>query len=249
MKFVATIVIILTLFSCLICRRYKTSTARYLTRFSQSFTNIGKSTQVNDWGSGNTIYLDRHHINCGIGALTGFHYKRVGTPKFKYDYQCIEPKSCNKKCENKIKEKDKTRCKTHQTPLNDIVPEYGKATNYLDRHRLKCPVSYVLQSFRFARGKPPKVNLVSKALQLFRLAKKPPGKAYYHYTCCPAKLTNCKSFNTKDTSFGDFSTIYLDRQNVSVPDPKTQAITGFKLNTIYPKRGYTYTVDYCTVTG
>ena len=234
MKFVATIAIILTLFSCLICRKYKMSTARYLTRFSQSFPNISKSTEKS-WASGKTTYLERHHINCGIGALTGFHYQRVGKIRIKYDYQCIYPKSCNKKCQDKIKEKDKTRCKTHQTPLNNI-----KSTNYLDRHRLKCPVSYVLQSFRFAR-KP------RASFHLRQHASTPKG--YFHYTCCPAKLTNCKSFNTKATSYGDFSTHYLDKQNVSVPDPKTQAITGFKLNTSYPKHGYTYTVDYCTVTG
>lgn len=31
--------------------------------------NVDKSTPGNDWGGGNTIYLDRHDANCGIIML------------------------------------------------------------------------------------------------------------------------------------------------------------------------------------
>jgi len=74
-------------------------------------------------------------------------------------------------------------------------------------------------------------------------------QVHYHFRCCPAKLLNCKSYSTTITDFGDYGTIYLDRQIVKVPNIFKQAMTGFKLNVDYGKHSYTYRVSYCDLVG
>ena len=75
------------------------------------------------------------------------------------------------------------------------------------------------------------------------------GKVQYKYKCCPAKVTHCKHYYTKSTSYGNFGNIYLDRQHVKTPLIDTQAITGFRLLNNYSKRSWRYKVEYCTITG
>ena len=60
---------------------------------------------------------------------------------------------------------------------------------------------------------------------------------------------DCSTRVTKSTSYGDWSNIYLDRQNVSVPNVKTQAMTGFRLITDYKTKGYKYEIKFCKITG
>ena len=40
--------------------------------FSSSFVANKKSTEFNDTGDGNTVYLDRHNVTCENGAITDF---------------------------------------------------------------------------------------------------------------------------------------------------------------------------------
>ncbi len=204
-------------------RKYQT----YLRRF-WSWPTQKHNTPPNDEGRGATIYLDRHNVDCKTGALSGFHLQRVGGGKFKYDFTCIYPKDCKEPCQKKIEQIDKKKCKKISTPLNDLGNQFGKSTNYLDRHQLKCPVGFVMTQFHLQR-KPPKIK--------------------YDYTCCPAKVKDCSAFNSKNSDFGDYANIYLDRQNIQTPSTDTQAITGFKLNTNYGAHAYTYTVSYCAVSG
>ncbi len=228
-----TLVILISLFSSItmksmITRSKRSNLSAYLSRFKFNFPNVNKHTVANNWGNGATIYLDRHNVNCDIGALTSFHYKRQGGTRFMYDYSCINPIGCSGGCAGKIRVLDKKKCKNMHTPFNILGKQYGKSTNFLDRHNLQCPVGMVMKGFKFQR-KPPQVT--------------------YLYTCCPAKLKNCKTFKTKPTDYGDFSTIYLDRQMVSVSDRKTQAITGIHLTTDYKRHGYVYQISYCTING
>ena len=49
---------------------------------------IKKSTEFNDNGGGNAIYLDRHKLQCGENeALSQFKLVNEGT-RYKYDYTC-----------------------------------------------------------------------------------------------------------------------------------------------------------------
>jgi len=206
----------------------KINMKRYMNRFGGPFPVKVLSTPVNDWGNSATIYLDRHNLDCKAGVMNWFHYKRNGNNKFNYEYGCAMPRKCDAFCEKKIRAIDSQKCKLLTTPANKIGNQNGKSTNYLDRHHLKCPTNYALQGFQFQRKQP---NILFK------------------YKCCPAKLTNCKTLDTPNSDFGDYGTIYLDRQRVSVPDPRTQAITGFQLHTDYKKHGYSYKLEYCTITG
>jgi len=47
-----------------------------------------KSTKPNHWGGGNSIYLDRHNVDCGNKALKGFHLRRPRGNQINYNYQC-----------------------------------------------------------------------------------------------------------------------------------------------------------------
>ena len=85
-------------------RRFKT----YLRRFQQ-WPTVGKSTPSNDWGNGQTIYLDRHVVNCGIGALSQFRFQRTIPTQFKYDYMCLFPKNCVEHCIKNIEKIDRER--------------------------------------------------------------------------------------------------------------------------------------------
>jgi len=188
---------------------------------------IKKFTALNDFGNGATIFMDRHNINCEFGVLVQYKFKKLGAQKFLYEYQCAIPEKCDNKCKSSIEELDKKLCKTLSTPDNAIGNELGKSTNYLDRHDVKCPPNFAMKGFRFERKSP---------------------KIRYSYTCCPAKLDNCKSLKTKETPFGDFSTETLAQQNIAVPD-KNAVITGFKMEVNYQKKKWLYRVDYCNILG
>ena len=210
--------------------------SKYLNRF-QHWPIKSLSTPANDWGNSATIYLDRHNINCGIGAINEFHYQRVGNLKFKYDYKCIMPKNCenNRYCVQKTIDYDKKKCLKKTTKLNVIPSQAGRHVNYLDRHYVNCDA-------------PAKGSNKGYVLTQFHLARKPP-LIQYDYTCCPAKVSNYKTIYTTWTKFDNYGSIYLDRQVVKVPDPKNQAIVGFKLDVNYGKKTFRYTVNVVNVTG
>ena len=80
-----------------------------------------KSTKPNHWGGGNSIYLDRHNVDCGNKALKGFHLRRPRGNQINYKYQCggtTSGASINK---------------------NSGTNNWGGGhTLYLDRHRVDC---------------------------------------------------------------------------------------------------------------
>ena len=124
----------------------QTSMTRYLKRFI--FPVKKSSTKIGDYGKGKTIYLAEHKVDCGIGALSQFKLQRVGPPKLKYDYQCINPMKCDAACIKGIKAKDKKRCKVINTSNSNLSNKFdGNATNYLDRLKVACPVGMVITGF------------------------------------------------------------------------------------------------------
>ena len=80
-----------------------------------------KSTKPNHWGGGNSIYLDRHNVDCGNKALKGFHLRRPRGNQINYNYQCggtTSGASINK---------------------NSGTNNWGVGhTLYLDRHKVDC---------------------------------------------------------------------------------------------------------------
>jgi hypothetical protein len=97
-------------------------------------SGLSVSTPVND-GNGNTIYLDRHNINCNGLALNKVKLTNTADDKFKYDYTCssggnFEPKQ------------DKT------TSWNS---EGGGQVIFLDRHNIDCGEKSTLSGFSLNR--------------------------------------------------------------------------------------------------
>jgi hypothetical protein len=173
--FVITLSVISSVYTRISSRSMKT----YLNRFtSKKHHVVSKSTEANNWGNSATIYLDRHKIDCGIGALSQFQYKRIGSNKFKYDYKCLLPLKCNKKCEKKLQDFDKVKCMDMKTKPESIKTQEGKHTDELSKHKLVCPEEYVMTGFKMTRQNP---------------------NIRFDYKCCPAKTSNCKSKLTKLT--------------------------------------------------
>ena len=80
-----------------------------------------RSTRANDWGGGNSIYLDRHNVDCGNKALKGFHLRRPRGNQINYKYQCGGATS------------------GAGIRKNSGTNHWGGGhTLYLDRHRVDC---------------------------------------------------------------------------------------------------------------
>jgi hypothetical protein len=93
-----------------------------------------KDTKDNDWGSGNMIYLDRHHVNCGKDGIKSFRLQAPAKTKIDYKYTCLDGISSNPGPYKYTKSND-----------------WGDGnTIYLDRHNVNCG-SYPITDFRLRR--------------------------------------------------------------------------------------------------
>ena len=106
-----------------------------------------KYTKSNDWGGGNTIYLDRHNVNCGSYPITDFRLQRPADDKIRYEYRCSSRKAGGD-------------CRNTTTAWNTE----SKKNLYLDRHDVKCNAN--------------------EALTRFQLKRDGKGKFRYEYKCC-----------------------------------------------------------------
>jgi len=229
MKFITILILCSILFSSAYAGKgYFMSLTTYKNRFKWP-TKLTQ-TGANDWGNQATIYLDRHAVNCGIGALAQFHLRRPNIYQIRYDAMCIMPINCNRRCPQAVNRLDRRYCSYHNTPQNVLGNWVGLSTNYLDRHHVKCPRGKVLTYF------------VLKSNWNIR-------KIWYHYKCCPAATRNCRSYRTPLQSYGNMGNIFLDRQKVKVPNIRRQAMTGFRLLSVYNRQSFQYLVNYCDVTG
>ena len=81
-----------------------------------------KNTKDNDWGNGNSIYLDRHRLNCGKGGIQRFQLKRPSKTKLDYKYTCVPGVNAS-------------QSGYKYTASND----WGNGNMiYLDRHKVNC---------------------------------------------------------------------------------------------------------------
>ena len=98
-------------------------------------------TPANDWGGGNSIFLDRHTLDCGDDGINQFKLGRPKNNQIQYSYKCVEgvnsPANINK-----------------DTGANDWG---GGNAIFLDRHNVDCgknPIS----KFRLVRPKPNQIR-------------------------------------------------------------------------------------------
>ena len=98
---------------------------------------VAKGTPWNDEGGGNTVYFDRHDVDCGANnVISRVHLQRYGNGNFHFDYTCL-PSNVG------------LNCQTLSTPWND---EGGGNAVYLDRHDLVCPPETALSRFKLNRS-------------------------------------------------------------------------------------------------
>ena len=96
--------------------------------------NIEKNSGANDWGGGNTIFLDRHNVDCGDNPIAKFKLVRPTEHTIRYDYTCNSKKvtgSC--------------------TDLNTGWNEESDKNIFLDRHDVKCDDNQVITQFKLNR--------------------------------------------------------------------------------------------------
>ena len=235
MKFLVIIVTIalITFSSTLSVNRSATMlTSTYMNRFQ--WPTRSSNTNLNEYGGGRVIYLDRHKTDCGIGAVSQFRFKRItikGQPRMRIETVCIMPNNCVGKCPLAIKKLDNKLCKWKSTRPQTLQDWGGLATNQLDKHYVKCPPKFVITNF--------KLNTNAHTRH----------QVSYSYRCCPATTISCSSRNIGSTPYGDLSTGNLEKQIVAVPNIRTQAINGFKLTTNSSAKTFSYHVDFCEIKG
>lgn len=173
-----------------------------------------KKTMPNDWGRGNIYYLDRHRLECPNGSIMQGFH--LWRPR---NNQISYEYYCKKSLSIVNDDVYSTF-----SPINIVGGNGSKSTNYLDRHNVRCKDGYALKSFWFARfgGK----------------------DIYYQYTCVRLNCGNYQEKITKETSGGDKTTIYLDRQTVRTG--VDEALAGFKLVSRYSGRKTYYKYKYTT---
>jgi len=219
----------------------KTSTTfnTYLIRFQNLKFPVSNSKTEDKWygdiEGGQTRFMNKHIVNCGIGAISQFQYSHNKTGRrwrrYHYKFRCIKPPSgCTGVCRKNITKLDKAYCKIKKTPWNILKNWNSFSTGDLAKHNIQCKGRSVLTMFRQVNGKSKK-------------------RIRFIYRCCPAKVTGCKFVNTKPTPFGNFKTDYLMKQIVKVPNVKKQAMSGFRLKVNYTSRKWYYRIRYCSIQG
>ena len=94
-----------------------------------------ESTPFNDEGGGNSIYLDRHNIDCKNKALNRIHLLRDGKGQYKFEYTCNNGGQVGTPVDK-------------STPLND---EGGGNSAFLDRHDINCGTGSALTQMKLGR--------------------------------------------------------------------------------------------------
>jgi hypothetical protein len=96
--------------------------------------NINKDTGSNDWGGGNTIFLDRHNVNCDKNPIAKFRLVRPEGHTIRYDYTCNSKQVSG-------------ACRDANTGWN----QESNMNIYLDRHDVKCDTGEVITQFKLNR--------------------------------------------------------------------------------------------------
>ena len=143
---------------------------------------VDKYTSWNNAGNGNTIYLDRHRLNCGGAgkAMKMFKLERSWPNKIRYKYTCCQLSAGT--------------CSTRKE-TNDYTSDGGGRVVYLDRQRVSCTSTGLVNEFWLSRNS---------------------DRYRYEYYCCDTSISlSCYDSSTSYTAEGDRTNYYLDRQTVS----------------------------------
>lgn len=126
---------------------------RYAYTCKEGINSAGtnKNTGTNDWGGGNTVYLDRHNVDCGTKPIAQFKLVRPAGNKIRYDYRCSNRPSTGP-------------CRGANTGWN----QESSQNIYLDRHNVQCNSDEVITQFKLNRNGQ--------------------GKFRYDYKCCKMKI-------------------------------------------------------------
>lgn len=100
---------------------------------------FNKVTNGNDWGGGNTIFLDRHDADCGTNSvMTRLHLYRPQWNQVAWDYSCATNS-----------QDKKLTCRKDATPFNS---DGNGNTIFLDRHNIKCNANEGLSQVKLVRN-------------------------------------------------------------------------------------------------
>ena len=94
-----------------------------------------KSTPVNDYGGGATIFLDRHTPDCGNQPFNSLKLNRPSDTTMKFDYTCSTGGNLS-------------------NPVQQSIPpqeDGGASTIYLDRQNIQCPADSALTKLHLTR--------------------------------------------------------------------------------------------------
>ena len=117
--------------------RYAYTCCNVVDSKNTKLTSSDAKTGDDDAGDWNTIYLDRHNVDCSGSVLGGFRAVASYKPnKIRYDYSCkAAPSAVSWTCTDKSTNAD----------------QESKNFNYLDRHDVKCADDEVMSQFRLQR--------------------------------------------------------------------------------------------------
>ena len=93
-------------------------------------------TPNNNWGGGDSVYLDRHDINCGNDMLREFQLERPSHDIIRYRYHCCRY--------------SKPFCSTKRK--TNPATESNESLIYLDKQYVDCGSTGVLKRFHLARN-------------------------------------------------------------------------------------------------
>lgn len=213
MKFVKNTLIAITIIcvlSLVITRKSKSKKARgddvHVVRRYNDYTSNNEN--------GDVVKLKAQNVICPAGsALSQFRLQTQEKKKLKYNYICTKNTS--------IEGNPRVAHTAYNSKNGD-----GGATNFLDRHQMKCNSNEVIQRFQLQESN---------------------SKIRYEYTCVKAHTESCYNKETGWTKGGKgYKNIYLDRQDVKVPLDTNQAIQSIKLEAKYRSWSlfYSYNVEY-----
>lgn len=178
--------------------------------------NSAKSTALNDIGSNENYYLDRHDITCGTkSGINKFQYilgdqtKDNTKNQFQYQYTCTNGGDLDD---------------TLRPPITTTTNDAGTGNYYfLDRHAVACGSDEILNQFVLKRPDGGKIN--------------------YSYNCIKSKKPlTCRKVSTKKVKTIEAdNTKNLKNHNVSCADDEVLQSFLLKPGDPYTEIGYDYT--------
>ena len=144
-----------------------------------------KYTPWQDNGGGDTKYLDRHNLDCGSQTKMMTRFRLEASPypgnKIRYVYTCC--RVATSFCRARL--------------VNNNPTEENENLIYLDKQRVDCGSSSIMNAFRLVRNNH--------------------GQWYYNYRCCDFYWTTrhiCTTKYSPWTTEGSGKNFFLDRQDV-----------------------------------